>query len=314
MRADYVVNAAAANGVATVRLTSAAPVKHFRVTSNGSPETVTACWFKTPAGLPENIDLNLYSPTGTPIGQDLNPENSYEKAGFQPSSPGVFRGTVRLAVPGTGKTFDVAVAGHVEPLNPPIASTLTPSAVNAYQPADVVVDGSDLDFTLSVTVGGTSAMFTSISPTQLRFSPPPGTTIGNYPVVITTEVGVTTPLQLSVTGTHPAVLVGPTTIPRGTTGNFTVYGDRNWISLIVFSTSDWPSILPGIVDLEIGNGFLSLWEIGTIVHDSQGIANFGAPIHSTFPRWLHYFEIITVDPANLVFPLETSNAHAWRAQ
>ena len=314
MRADNLVDEAAADNVRTVRLTSAAPIKHFRITTSGGPENVTACWFKTPTGAPENIDLNLYSATGSPIGQDLNPENSYEKVGFQPSGPGVFRGTVRLAVPGSGKSFDVAIAGHVDPINPPIAAMLTPATVNAYQPADVVVDGTDLDFALSVTVGGTPATFTPISPTQLRFSPPPGTTIGSYPVVITTEVGVTPPLQLDVTGTHPAVLVGPAIIPRGTTGNFTVYGDRNWLSLIVFSTSDWPSILPGVVDLEIGNGFLSLWEIGTIVHDGQGIGTFGVPIHSTFPRWPHYFEIITVDPANLVLPLETSNAHLWRAQ
>ncbi len=315
MRADGAVTASAAGEVTTVRLTSAAPLKHLRLTTSGSPESVTACWNKSPTGLPENIDLNLYTASGNPIAQDLNPENSYEKAGFQPGGPGVYRATVRLAVPGVGKTFDVAVAGHVEAMGPPIANTLTPSSVNAYQPADVIVDGVDLDFTRGVTVGGQAATYTTLSPTQIRVTPPNGIMIGTYPVVITTEVGVSPPLQLTVTGTHPAVLTGPVQIPRGTTGNFTVYGDRNWISLIMFSTSDWPSILPGIVDLEIGNGFLSLWQIGTIVHDSQGVATFGAPIPASFPiRPLHFFEIITVDPANPVFPLETSNAHAWRAQ
>ena len=58
---------------------------------------------------------------------------------------------MRLAVPGSGKSYDVAVAGHVEPIGAPVATTLTPASVNAYLPADVVVDGVDIDFVRSVT-------------------------------------------------------------------------------------------------------------------------------------------------------------------
>ena len=82
----------------------------------------------------------------------------------------------------------------------------------------------------------------------------------------------------------------------------------------MLSTSNIPTIFPGVVDLEIGNLGLSLWDLGVVYHNNQGIAQFSVPIHATFPRWAHFFEAVTLDPVAPTFPLETSNAFQWNAQ
>lgn len=315
MRADNAVDAALAHEVVTTRLTSAAPRKHLRVNSPGGQENVTATWFAGPASTHENIDLEVFQANGSSISADLNTQNAYGKVSFTTSGQGTYRAVVNLVTPGSNKSFDVAVAGHVEVIDPPTIVSFTPASIPVYQPPLVTVTGTDLDFVTSVTLGGVPvASFTSVSKTQLTFQPPATLSIGTPNVVITTEVGATTPTPLPVTGTHPVVISGPTVIPRGTSGAFTLYGDRNYISLLMLSNSNLPSILPGIVDLEIGNFFLSLWEVSSFVHDSQGIVQFSIPIHRQFPRTPFYFEVITVDPANPVFPLETSFAHQWNAQ
>ncbi len=315
MRADYGVDAALARGVATTRLTSAAPRKHVRIIANGGPESVTACWFRTQGGLAENIDLEVFQANGLQIGADLNPENSYAKVSFQPGGPSTFRASVFLTIPGTNKSYDVAVAGNVEVIGLPIVGSFSPPSISIHQPPEVTVTGTDLDFVRSVTIGGQAvASFTSVSSTTLKFQPPATLPIGTHNVVITTEVGATPPIPIEATGTHPALLIGPAIIPRGSVGSFTIYGERGWFSLLLLSNSNFPSQLPGLVDLEIGNFFLNLWEMGSYVHDPQGVARFQIPIHSLFPRWPFYFEVITLDPANITLPLETSNAHTWNAQ
>jgi subtilisin family serine protease len=315
LRADQAVDAALARRVVTTRVTSAAPRQHLRVTTVNTIESVTACWFRTAAGAHENIELEIYQSNGGLVATDLNPQNSYGKVTFQPNGPGSFRAVVYLAVPGTNKNYEVAVAGGVEVMALPVIGSFNPPTIAVHQPPDVVVTGTDLDFARTVTIGGQPVTsFTVLSPTQLRFRPPASLAIGTHNVVITTEVGASLPTPIEATGTHPALLTGPSIILRGTTGSFIVYGERNWFSLLFLSTSNFPSSIPGVVDFEIGNSFLSLWQILSLSHDAQGIGRFQIPIHATFPRWAHYFELITVDPLNLTLPLETSNAHQWNAQ
>lgn len=314
LRADNAVDAALAHDVVTTRLTSMAPRKHLRVTSNGGQENVTATWFRTPTGNHENIDLEVFQANGNPITSDLNTENAYGKVSFN-TTPGSYRAVVYLVTPGSNKTYDVAVAGRVEVIGPPTIGSFSPASISVHQPPPVTVTGTDLDFVTSVTIGGMPATsFTSVSKTQLVFQPPTTLSIGSANVVITTEVGATAPTPISITGTHPIVISGPSIIQRGTTGNFTLYGDRNWVSLLLFSNSNLPSVLPGIVDLEIGNFFLSLWEVSSFVQDGQGLVQFSVPIHRSFPRFPFYFEVITLDPTNITYPLETSAAFQWQAQ
>lgn len=315
LRADNAVDAALNTEVTTVRLTSAAPRKHIRITSIGTGESVTATWFRSPTGTHENIDIDVYQSNGNIVASDLNTLNAYGKVTFQPVGASTFRAEVYLVTPGSGKTYDVAVAGHVEAINAPVITTFTPASYSVHSPTDIVVDGTDLDFVRSVTIGGQPvANFTSVSKTQLRFRPPTTLGIGRHNVVITTEVGVTAPTPIDATGTHPVSLTGPSIIPRGTTGNFTVYGERGWATIIMLSTSNIPTIYPGIVDLEIGNLGTSLWDLLVLVHNNQGIATFSVPVHSLFPRWAHYFEAVSLDPLAPTFPLETSFALQWNAQ
>ncbi|MEZ5963918.1 MAG: S8 family serine peptidase [Planctomycetota bacterium] len=314
MRADNAVDSALAHEVLTTRLTSAQPRKHLRIVSAGGQENITATWFRTTAGH-ENIDIEAYQANGNPLGADLNTENAYGKLSFVSNGPANYRTVIYLVTPGSGKSLDVAVAGHVEVMDPPVVTNLTPASIPAHQPPQVTVTGTDLDFVTSITLGGLPVTsFTSVSPTQLVFQPPAGLAIGTPNLVITTEVGAAAPVQLPVTGTHPVTIDGPNLIPRGTSGAFTLYGDSNWLSVLLLSNSNFPSQLPGIVDLEIGNFFLSLWEIGTFAHDSQGVVQFSIPIHRQFPRFQFYFEVITLDPTNITYPLETSSAHPWQAQ
>lgn len=96
------------------------------------------------------------------------------------------------------------------PTPAPTVASLTPNSVKAFLPASVTITGTNLSTTSKVTVGGidvTAATgLLSASNTQVSFTPPTPTSLGNKSVTVTTLGGTSSALTLAYTETSPPAL------------------------------------------------------------------------------------------------------------
>lgn len=191
--------------------------------------------------------------------------------------------------------------------SPPVLAALSPSSVTSHQPAQVTATGTRLDSVASVTVGGANVVFTPVNATTLRFTPPSPHTIGTAPVVLTNGAGSSNPLNLTVTGNHPSVISGTQIMLRNFNNRVDVHSDAGWVGVMLLSTSNTPSVLPGVVNLGIGNVFTELIEYGFVPCGSDGAGFINVNVPLSVPPLTIFLQAITVNPANFVAPLETSN-------
>jgi hypothetical protein len=191
---------------------------------------------------------------------------------------------------------------------PPILSTLTPNSASAYAPAQVTATGTRLDGTAALTVGGRSTPFTVVNATTLRFTPPALLPIGPQAVIASNSAGASPPVNLTITGNHPSVLVMNAFIARGIPSPVSIHSDANWLGVLLFSTSNVPSSVPGLISLGIGNAFTDLYTFVTAPCGSNGAASLNVTLPTTAPPGLVlHWQALTLDPANPTLPLETSN-------
>ena len=110
---------------------------------------------------------------------------------------------------------------------------------------------------------------------------------------------------MTISGSHPSVLLAPAIQSQGTQ-DYTLYTDRQWTGVLLLSTSNSASSLPGTVSLGIGNGFLELVQFGAQTADTSGITSFTVPNPGALLQTLH-FQAITLDLGSVSTPLEVSN-------
>ncbi len=192
------------------------------------------------------------------------------------------------------------------PPNPPVLTSLTPTASPVFGGPEITVAGAYLDAVTSVTVGGVNAAFTLVSPTALRFRVP-STSIAQQPVVAINGRGPSNALQIDVQGNHPSSLVISPLLARGYDARVELHSDRNWLGAVFLSSSSAPSALPGIVSLGIGAGFTDLAELAVVGCAANGAATLVFPLPASAPQITVYWQAVTLDPANPTLPLETSN-------
>ncbi len=183
----------------------------------------------------------------------------------------------------------------------------SPSTVTSFNPGEVVISGALLDTVTSVTVGGVPISFSTAGSGTLLFTPPSPFDIGTHEVRISNSAGSTT-ANLTVAGNHPSLMKPPSfVVGRGVPETYTVHTDRSWQVLLVVSTSQVPSVIPGTVALGLGNNFGDFIAI-PLFADTRGTAE----ITLTFPAFIPpalitYWQAVTCDPGNVTFPLETSD-------
>ncbi len=188
----------------------------------------------------------------------------------------------------------------------PVVNQITPSTVTSFQPAQITLTGTALDRVDSLTVGGVSVPFSSSSSTSLTFALPSPFEIKTHAVVATNNGGSSSPVNLTVTGNHPSVLVTPALVVRGFASPYSVHTDAGWFATLLVSGSNAPSALPGIVSLQIGANFSQLTEVTTLVADNAGEATVQLTVpFGASPGTIH-FQAITFAPP-VTFPLEVSN-------
>ena len=192
-----------------------------------------------------------------------------------------------------------------QPTQPPVLSGISPSSVTSFDPEEVTISGSLLDSVTSVSVGGVVTGFTIVAGDTLRFTPPSPLDISTQQVTVSNGAGSSN-IDLTIAGNHASILEAPTFVFRGAPGVYTVHTDQNWQALLVISTSNLPSVIPGTVSLGLGNNFTNMVVL-PVFADATGTAE----VILTFPTFITqlwtYWQAVTFDPNNLTLPIETSN-------
>ncbi|MEZ5964536.1 MAG: M12 family metallo-peptidase [Planctomycetota bacterium] len=195
----------------------------------------------------------------------------------------------------------------------PVASwQMAPTSTTSYAPRVIVVTGQRLDSVIGVTVGMQSVpyVFSSLQAT-IEFTPPSPGPIGSQPVSLINLGGASVPLPLAVSGNHPSVLVIPDPMLRGFSNLLRIHSDASWGAILILSPSNLPSSLPGIVSLGIGSGFTQLFTLGLLMCGGDGAAGLDFLVPPSLPPGLTlYWQAITLDPSNVVPPLETSSVQS----
>jgi hypothetical protein len=196
-------------------------------------------------------------------------------------------------------------------LSNPVAPTLSaiaPNTVTSWAPPQVELTGTEFSSVTSVTVAGVPVTFALTSPTTLRFTPRAPFTLGTHPVVVSNSIGTSAPLSLTVVGNHPCVLELSPVLLRGFPLPLTMRSDAGWVGLPYLSFSNAPSVVPGLVNLGIGNAFAELIQLSFLVAGGNGSASYGLALPQEAPPGAYiYTQLVAFNPANIVLPLEVSN-------
>ena len=109
------------------------------------------------------------------------------------------------------------------------------------------------------------------------------------------------PSSLTIVGSPIGVRGVPVTIDMAT--------DRQWNVLLLLSTSNQPSVLPGIVSLGIANNFTALFDLGYTQANTAGQGQASVTFPTSIATGQYYFQAIAFDANQLTVPLETSNVY-----
>ena len=193
--------------------------------------------------------------------------------------------------------------------NAPTLTSVTPNSTTSHIPVLVTLKGTDLNTLSSLQLGSTTlapSAYTVVDPTTITFMTPSPFEIATHQITATNSTGTSNSMNMSILGTHPSVLMGPFFHVRGLQQPYTFHTDRNWVAALFVSTSNTPSVLPGVVSMGIGAGFSDLTLIGNLPADNTGTTSVSLTIPTSIPTGLLlYFQGITF--ALPVTPLETSN-------
>jgi hypothetical protein len=210
---------------------------------------------------------------------------------------------------------------------PPEIDSITPATVEALVPGPeqtVAITGSGFAPSTVVAVDGVELAgspppFTVVSSELITLDMPQIDHLGPVEVRVSnssgwsaadiTVVAPELPKLQAGSGAEPAVLVGADHLDVVMSS---LPGD---LFLLYWSTSDLPSSWPGVLELEIGAGFASLFHAGSFaidpVHASAALD--AGSLSGAVPPFTHlYLEGVVVRESGLAFPLDTSNGqHVW---
>ncbi len=202
----------------------------------------------------------------------------------------------------------------------PQITSITPGTINAVNVGTaqfVTITGTNFtpDITVSVAgqpLFGIPSPFTYINSTTITMDPPLPLALGPVSVGVSNSFGSSTSSITYQANPTPALQAGSGTEPVTFTTfsglEVTMGGTPGALHFLGFSVMDIPSVLPGIVSLEIGNNFTNLWQLGgaTLIGDA-GWSKFTLPAASSLqPVTTFFFETVSFEPIP-VLPLPDSN-------
>ncbi|HET6202218.1 MAG TPA: matrixin family metalloprotease [Planctomycetota bacterium] len=225
-------------------------------------------------------------------------------------------GDVLVKVPGAGgsslsNAWPVAVA---PPAAPSLASVAPPTVpVSGVPTPTITLSGSSLGPVTFLNVGGLpipSSIFASAGDAQISVLLPPGLALGPAAVTATSPGGTSNALVLDVAPADPPVLLVPSLTASYATlvaQTFTVPGR---LVVLAVSLSSAPSVLPGVVNLGLGDSFAQILLLPPQVADAaQGRTVASLYVPPGFTGTTVYFQSVSIPPGSAP-PFDVSNLAA----
>jgi hypothetical protein len=154
----------------------------------------------------------------------------------------------------------------------------------------------------SIDVGGVTldtSGFVVDNDIQVHFTLPLFSTLGSKAVTISTAGGPSCPSTFSVTAvTAPELDTGPPIQLVGQTFTCRMATPLGNIHVIAWSTSNLPSVLPGIINLGIGNNFTDIHSFPAPLPNAAGVSEFSATIPPAPPGATVYFQGVSFNASN----------------
>ena len=144
-----------------------------------------------------------------------------------------------------------------------------------------------------------TGQFTIDNDNQIRFTLPLFSSLGNANVTLTNAGGVSCPATLTVAAvTAPVLSTGaPIQLP-GSTFTAAMAAPLGFNHFLLFSASNVPSILPGIVSLGIGSNFSDLNSIPMPVPNAAGVTQVSFTVPTVPGGGTAYLQMAAVNATN----------------
>ncbi len=313
MRADFATKAALSKNVVSDKLSTGNTKKNFFFqVKQGLTHSVTVTWFRKVFTTNQNDDLNLqvFDAKGNRLGISArNFSNSFEKVTFVAPRTETYRAEVTGTLTNSSIDFAIAGAGQPIPPKPPVLSSIAPKSYTALDGKSIMLTGTNLQTVSKILMGSLSLNPDSVSNTSVSFTPPLPTSLGalgSYSVKVVNPAGTSNSLQLRVDPSHPPKLFGPGLLTTFRTVDDDLWTDNGWIGIYYVSTSNQPSVIPGVVSLGIGNQFGILLPFGSFVGDKVGHASLRWVVPFGLAGKTFHWQAVVLDPKNVKFPLEVT--------
>lgn len=141
--------------------------------------------------------------------------------------------------------------------------------------------------------------FLLVSDSEIRVPLPLFTTTGPQSVKLVNAGGTSCGFTITLQPSSTAVLeTGPTLQLPGSTFTATMAAPLGFQHVLIFSASNVPSILPGIVSLGIGDNFAALNFIPTPLPNAAGVSQVSFPIAPIPGGGTVYFQMVAVNVNN----------------
>lgn len=227
---------------------------------------------------------------------------------------------ISVNIPGNAGPGDVLVqkngsshsslsnAWPFDPAGNPPAPTLTgitPLTVPQINPTAplIVLSGNNFETVTAVLFEGVSVDFTLGSSTSISFAMPTPSSLGSATIEVQTVAG---DAQISidvVANDPPGLVISEPALSIGTPAELTIGSLPGNVVFLAASPNQIPSVLPGIIESDIGAAFTTLTIVAAPVIDSSGKADVsvltgGLPIFTSI-----YFQAAAFDGT---FPLSVS--------
>ncbi|TAJ21522.1 MAG: matrixin family metalloprotease, partial [Planctomycetota bacterium] len=191
----------------------------------------------------------------------------------------------------------------------PQLSSVTPSSVPvlALPASTFQIGGTGLSSTSSVTVGGVAASFTKQGDTGLTIEVPLLGALGAVSVVVTNQEGPATTTLGIVAPTAPVLLLDPPLMLNGQTLTATLGAGVGDIVYLCASTTFAPTVVPGILSLDIGGGIGGITVLSTKLIPAKGWTTFTSPTLGMPAGTSVYGQLAVFSAANPGLPLGSSN-------
>ncbi len=295
----------------------------LRPAAAGESVALTLVWNREDTLLDpiDDLDLRVRNPQGTVIAWSASQLDNVEQIRFDATSSGVYRVEVIPIATVGDSTVTFALGGIESPsiqsvcnggTTVAIAGT-TPALIPALVPTaqnEVVVAGCGFTGATSLMVAGQTLLpgvgFDVLSDNALVFDMPLPQLLGSQPLSVQTPFGLAL-AAIEVVAPPPTLRLETPAISTSIPGQVRLGAKPGDVYVVGASTSLSPTVIPGILSIDIGNGGASLLVLSSNVIGANGTSLETYPVPASVPFGLTvYLQAVVFDAASLALPLAST--------